>query len=181
MLCQQIINASYPLDSFRYLELGLGTGKPFNSVRTRDKISVDINGQADYNEGTDKFFEEYKGDKFDIIFIDANHEAEFVVRDFNNSLKFIKEDGLIFLHDLYPPDERHCRADSCGDGYKLLHYFMENGYEHYTIQEDFGLTAIKTFEPVEEIKNVSYLDLLNSSNKINFVTVNRLKEILTKR
>lgn len=181
MLCQQIINSVFSKNSFRYLELGLGTGKPFRSIQTEHKISVDINGQADFNEGTDKFFETYKGEKFDVIFIDANHEAKFVARDFNNSLNLIKDEGIIFLHDLFPPDERHCRPESCGDGYKILNYFIENGYDYYSILEDFGLTAVFTFVEIEEYSEVDYLTLLNNQDKINSVDANQLKEILTKR
>ena len=36
---------------------------------------------------------------FDLIYIDGNHLFEFVKRDIFNSLKFIKEDGLIVLDD----------------------------------------------------------------------------------
>ena len=36
---------------------------------------------------------------FDLIYIDGNHLFDFVKRDVINSLKFIKQDGIIVLDD----------------------------------------------------------------------------------
>jgi len=173
MICQEIINAVFKPNSFSYLELGLGTGIPFNSVHTDKKISVDINGHADFNEGTDKFFEDYKGEKFDVIFVDANHEFSAVLRDFNNSINLLNERGIIFLHDLYPPDEDHCQPHKCGDGYKILNKFREMELVYDTLKEDFGLTAVvgcsssrREFESLTDIKDISYKDFIK--NKFNF-------------
>lgn len=38
--------------------------------------------------------------KFDLIFIDANHEYEYVKKDFENYKQFIKKRGLIIFHDI---------------------------------------------------------------------------------
>ena len=38
--------------------------------------------------------------KFDLIFIDANHEYEYVKKDFKNYKQFIKKNGLIIFHDI---------------------------------------------------------------------------------
>ena len=45
--------------------------------------------------------------KFDVIFIDGLHLAEQVERDISNSLKFLKDDGFIVMHDCNPPSEYH--------------------------------------------------------------------------
>jgi SAM-dependent methyltransferase len=42
---------------------------------------------------------EYFADKFDIIYIDANHEYENIVSDIHNSLDLLKESGTIVLND----------------------------------------------------------------------------------
>ena len=40
--------------------------------------------------------------KFDIIFIDGLHEYDQVKKDINNSLLFLNDNGVIFLHDCMP-------------------------------------------------------------------------------
>jgi len=165
MYCQKIINNAFKPNSFRYLELGIGNGIRYKEVHTDNKISVDINGLASFNEGTDKFFEDYKlvnGDnrKFDCIFVDASHEYKQVTKDYNNAISFLKKDGIVFLHDLYPPDEKHSAIDSCGDGFKLLHHFNKKGVNYRTIPEDFGLTCVfkNDFKKIDikEVENISY-------------------------
>ena len=49
--------------------------------------------------------------KFDLIFIDGLHLANQVQKDIENSLKFIKDEGFIVLHDCNPPSEYHQRED----------------------------------------------------------------------
>jgi predicted O-methyltransferase YrrM len=41
-------------------------------------------------------------DKFDIIFIDGLHEYDQVKKDINNSIKFLNNGGVIYLHDCMP-------------------------------------------------------------------------------
>jgi len=165
MYCQKIINNVFEPNSFRYLELGLGDEVRYKEVHTDNKISVDINGRASFNEGTDKFFEDYKlinGDnrKFDCIYVDASHEYKQVTKDYNNGINFLKKNGIIFIHDLYPPDKNHCSINSCGDGFKLLYHFNKIGVNYRTIPEEFGLTCIFKNDlkkiDIEEVENISY-------------------------
>ena len=53
------------------------------------------------NSTTDDFFLNYNSDeKFDCIFIDADHTYEGVSKDYYNTLKLIKSGGYIILHDV---------------------------------------------------------------------------------
>ena len=52
------------------------------------------------NSNTHTFFQNYKSDKFDCIFIDADHGYEGVKRDYQNSLKHILKGGHIVFHDI---------------------------------------------------------------------------------
>ena len=56
---------------------------------------------------SDIFFENIdKDQKFDIIFIDADHTYEQVVKDINNSMKHLSANGVIIMHDVYVFDEK---------------------------------------------------------------------------
>ena len=47
---------------------------------------------------SDKFFEKNKKE-FDIIYIDGSHHSKDVKKDFENSIKIIKKNGIIILDD----------------------------------------------------------------------------------
>ena len=83
-----IINNIKNIENYTYLELGVFKNKNFNTIKCKEKFSVDVNGNAMFTGTTDDFFSQLKSDKkFDIIFIDANHDYDFVLRDFNNAIK----------------------------------------------------------------------------------------------
>lgn len=52
-----------------------------------------------YNMSTDNFFKQ-NSQEYDCIFIDADHDYEGVMKDYVNSLKFIRKDGWIIFHDI---------------------------------------------------------------------------------
>lgn len=56
---------------------------------------------------------------FDVIFIDASHQAEDVWRDLRNALKHSPEHGLILLHDTYPKDEAATAEGYCGTAWEI--------------------------------------------------------------
>jgi hypothetical protein len=39
---------------------------------------------------------------FDVIFIDGMHQTEYILKDLNNSIKVLKDDGIIFIDDILP-------------------------------------------------------------------------------
>lgn len=107
-----------------YLEIG--TRKPehnFNKINALVKYSVDPGVEykknpVDFKMTSDMFFENLDGKKilserikFDVIYIDGLHLAEQVDRDIKNSLRYLKEDGFIVLHDCNPPTEWHAREN----------------------------------------------------------------------
>ena len=95
----------------KYLELGACGSYNFNEIRCQTKISVDCNPETHptFLMTTDDFFKKMDTDlaetatsKFDIIFIDAEHEDQQVARDIANSLKYLNKGGLIITHDTLP-------------------------------------------------------------------------------
>lgn len=147
-----------------YLELGLGFYNEipwFNHLQFKNKISVDlIDLRADYVGSTDQFFLS-NSKKFDIIYIDAFHQLDFIIRDFNNSLICLNTNGKIFIHDLYPPNETYVSPKACGNGYPLLKYFLDNDFKFKFSPDDHGLTCIYgNFKPIFNVKDIPYSDFI---------------------
>jgi glycosyltransferase involved in cell wall biosynthesis len=91
-----------------YLEIGVEYGECFNKVHFSDKTGIDPDPKFSPLEGqlfistSDQFFET-KGERtFDVIFIDGMHQAEYLLRDINNSIRFLSDDGFIFIDDILP-------------------------------------------------------------------------------
>lgn len=107
-----------------YLEIGVRNPESnFKKIRASKKYSVDPGLEheinlADFKMTSDEFFSQLSGGKildsnieFDVIFIDGLHFAEQVDKDIENSLKYLKEDGFVVLHDCNPPTEWHAREN----------------------------------------------------------------------
>jgi len=89
----------------KYLEIGVEYGYNFDNVHFQNKIGVDPDPKFE-NESlikltSDQFFET-NCDFFDTIFIDGMHQTEYVLRDFNNSISKLNNNGIIFIHDILP-------------------------------------------------------------------------------
>jgi predicted O-methyltransferase YrrM len=89
-----------------YLEIGLREGKCFDQIRCELKESVDPYWMPTYMMTSDAFFATNKK-KYDIIFIDGEHEEEQVLRDISNSLSCLNDDGFIVVHDCNPQEYKH--------------------------------------------------------------------------
>ena len=79
-----------------------------NIKQTQEKIMKKVNTVARllpesevkfFNNTTDKFFES-NIEKYDCIFIDADHTYEGVEKDFKNAQKFLNQNGSIIFHDI---------------------------------------------------------------------------------
>ena len=116
-----------------YLEIGVSRGQAFQRISADMKFAVDpafrltertreladAKGRVvQYFETTsDAFFEDEKSllvrHPVDVALIDGLHTYEQVLRDVENTVRHLKDDGVIFLHDCNPPFElAGRRADS---------------------------------------------------------------------
>lgn len=160
-----IINTLNGIEDKSYLELGVFKNHNFNAIKSNNKFSVDLNGRALFTGTTDDYFSSISLDKkFDIIFIDANHDYDYVLRDFNNAIDHCNE--WILIHDMIPPNLEQTRSDRCSDSYKLLYYFLkETNFKVYPMNENFGLTLIKMpakkVYPSELYSNVTYQEFIS--------------------
>lgn len=109
----EIINTLIAKNSYKnYLEIGIQNRVNFNQIKASRKFSVDPDKNAlpAFIMTSDEFFEkeaEKLGIKFDIIFIDGLHHSEQVIKDIDNSLKLLSENGSIVVHDCNPIKEEH--------------------------------------------------------------------------
>lgn len=158
-----IINNLKNIENYSYLELGLGSGTNFNAICCKDKISVDYStSEATFQLTTDEYFAQLAPDvKFDITFIDANHDYDYVVRDFNNSID--RTNHWILMHDMIPPDEAASVSCYCGDSYKVLYHMLKyTNFTIYPMSTNFGFTLVKLpaskIELSDETKNLPYAE-----------------------
>jgi len=108
-----------------YLEIGVSKGLAFRKISAEEKIAVDpafrlsehTRAVADAKARTTHYFETTSDAFFDnetafldqrpidVALIDGMHTYEQVVRDVENTLRYLRDDGVIFLHDCNPPFE----------------------------------------------------------------------------
>ena len=106
-----------------YLEIGVSKGQAFRQIVADEKIAVDpafriskeCREQADAGGRITHYFETTSDDFFarnadfleqrpiDVALIDGMHTYEQVVRDVENTVRYLRDDGIIFLHDCNPP------------------------------------------------------------------------------
>jgi hypothetical protein len=140
----------------KYLELGIYDASCIKNIANIVEKAVGVDIQKKHNntnfvfieDTTDNFFEK-NNDTFDIIFIDADHKFESVLKDFNNSLKILNKHGLILIHDTDPMKPYLCEAGYCGNSYKMIEYLKNNYPELNFINlpiTEAGLTIVNRYE-----------------------------------
>ena len=103
-----IMNEKY-LKNRVYLEIGVEHGNTFKFIDSIDKIGVDpapeYKNSLIIEKTSDEFFKT-NTKKYDSIFIDGMHQSAYVIRDVINSLKYISNNGIIFMDDILPITQR---------------------------------------------------------------------------
>ena len=114
-----IINALIQKYGYRsYLEVG--TQDPtsnFDKINSECKVSIDPfpRGEVTFVGTSDEYFESIdENSKFDIIFIDGLHHDDQVLKDVENSLNHLSENGTIVCHDCLPTTEDMQARDDHG-------------------------------------------------------------------
>lgn len=106
-----------PLSVKGYLLEGLHL---MTSGSTSSSSQYPFRGVA-YVGASDDFFvdERIKFPSIGFAFIDGDHNYAQAKKDFDNTLNVLADDGVICLHDTYPPTEEYTSEHRCGDVYKL--------------------------------------------------------------
>ena len=199
----------FDINNTFYLEIGVrNPDDNFNKIQASKKYSVDPGieykeNPVDFKVTSDDFFEGLDAGsflnqniKFDVIFIDGLHLAEQVERDINNSLRFLKEDGFLVLHDCNPPTEWHSRYNYSfelspawyywnGSTWKAFVEFRKRkDYYSCCIDSDWGVGIISkkiNFGSANNIENKFYeYDVLNENRKkcLNLISYNNFKTFI---
>ena len=144
----QIINEIINLkNSTDYLEIGCFKNENFNEINISNKIGVDPISGGTHRMTSDQFFLTNKN-FFDLIFIDGLHTYDQVKKDILNSLKFLRTDGIILIHDCLPrkiwyQTPKRMSFTWNGDVWKALVECRTNlDIDVYTILADEGIGAI---------------------------------------
>ena len=99
-----IINHLIRVNNYKsFLEIGTQEHINLSNIIIDKKVSVDPDPEvnADFILPSDDFFKQ-NTDKFDIIFVDGLHHADFVYRDIINSLRILNPGGCVVVHDVIP-------------------------------------------------------------------------------
>jgi Methyltransferase domain len=196
-----------------YLEIGVFNGRVFFRVKSSFKIAVDPEFIFDgarkagklftnpYNlfnkyiqKTSDDFFAQdaaslFAEKKVQLALIDGMHEYSFVLRDVENTLKYLSDDGVIIMHDCNPQTKEEAGSFEewqkkgsvgqwNGDVWKsILHLqSLRDDINVFVLDCDHGLGIITKRKPEnklhfsqEEIKALTYEDF--NANRQNFLNL----------
>tara|TARA_B110000971_G_C19926126_1_gene461639 strand:- start:13 stop:1122 length:1110 start_codon:yes stop_codon:yes gene_type:complete len=128
-----------------YLEIGVEYGNSFKNIIIENKIGVDpdpkFKDERLIKKTSDDFFKS-NNNTFDVVFIDGMHQSDYVLKDLNNSIECLNKNGIIFIDDILPNNEREqnkipikhtyennilkYREPWTGDVWKVIYYLIKN-------------------------------------------------------
>ena len=143
-----------------YLEIGCQGNILFDAVPMLNKIGIDPKEGGTHKEYSDDFFIK-NTEYFDVIFIDGLHVYDQVRRDVVNSIKFLKPDGWVAIHDMLPDDaiSEHVpmisRGPWFGDVWKVAFELASStGIEFKLIKIDAGVGLFRVTHPNATLNNL---------------------------
>jgi len=194
-----------------YLEIGVARGTTLFQIQCENKIAVDpkfmfnrfqklIWNYKNPTNKNNKYFSSTSDDFFhnqsaflnslngiDVIFVDGLHTYRNALQDVLNSLKYIKDDGFIIMHDCFPPHKAAAMPTKtyptieqrkvegwtgawCGDVWKSIVYLKK----HYdsvldisVLNTDFGLGVITLKDQITQSLLI-HEDSFNSIDKMTY-------------
>jgi hypothetical protein len=178
-----------------YLEIG--TQNPngnFNQIDIKNKYSVEPFPHGglsieDYSfVGTsDEYFDFISPDtKFDIIFIDGLHHYQQVLKDIENSLNHLSENGTIVCHDCLPTTEKMQERDDhggewTGDVWKAIAELRIEtiDLDIKVVDTDYGCGIIRRGTNIPYVTNENYKTYtFFNSNKQELMNVISKEQLL---
>lgn len=88
-------------------------------IEERDQNPPALKRVVAFAGPSDDLFKRFAIGPIAYAFIDGDHCYEQAARDFWNTWAILAEEGVIALHDTYPPDETWTAENKCGDVYRL--------------------------------------------------------------
>ncbi|SRR5258706_4657068 len=196
-----------------YLEIGVFNGRVFFRVKSTFKIAVDPSFAFDairklgklfinpYNlfnryieKKSDDFFAQdaprlFANRQCNLSLIDGMHEYDFALRDVENTLKYLSDDGVIIMHDCNPvtKDEactfeewkaKDFKGQWNGDVWKTIMHLrtFRNDINVFVLDCDQGLGVITKQKPErhlafsqDDINRFTYEDF--DKNRVNWINL----------
>ena len=198
----QAINSLTQTDA-KYLEIGVEYGQTFlqTHFKAENKTGVDPDPKFPVTEKEFKFikatsddyfktFFELKVDRpktFDVIFIDGMHQSEYFLRDFNNSVKVLKNNGSIFIDDILPltyneqlkiPRKHYYEngilkygEEWTGDIWKVVYHILKN-YSHNLLLEETKYFYNPSYRGVLHLKLKEEFEIPDLDSDSELSTIN---------
>ena len=151
-----------------YLEIGCDKDQSFSRIKINNKVGVDPISGGTIRTSSNNFFIKNK-DTFDIIFIDGLHHYHQVLKDINNSLNILNNNGFILVHDCLPRTLAQqavprYRGSWQGDVWKaIVELRTKSNLDIITCKIDFGVAIIRKKKNQNPLK----IDCVNFS-KLKF-------------
>ena len=205
-----------------YLEIGTQSGKSLLPLKCKYKIAVDPDFCIPFEKKLkwlfknpsnfrNKYFEETSDDFFnkrksmlqkkyrlDVVLIDGLHTFEASLRDVLNSLEYLNSEGVIIMHDCYPPNIASAKpansyddalkleidgwtVEWCGDIWKTIVYLrrkFSDFLDVYVINTDYGLGIIRIKSEINRSLNIDK-ELFDEINKMQFEEIMQDYETMT--
>ncbi len=173
-----------------YLEIGCDNDENFAKIIVDNKIGVDPLKGGTLRMTSDEFFKNNKKN-FDIIFLDGLHTYEQTIKDIDNSLNYLKEKGVIIIHDCLPKKIWNQIVPRVyghwnGDVWKAIVHSRTYDYaDTYTCIADHGLGIIfkrKNKNPLSieqnNFKKLKFKDYFENHNEfMNLISHKDLEKI----
>lgn len=131
-----------------YLEIGCDKDQSFSRIKINNKVGVDPISGGTIRTSSNNFFIK-NNDTFDIIFIDGLHHYHQVLKDINNSLNILNNNGFILVHDCLPRTLAQqavprYRGSWQGDVWKaIVELRTKSNLDIITCKIDFGVAIIR--------------------------------------
>jgi predicted O-methyltransferase YrrM len=141
----------------RYLEIGVLHGESMKKIQhyAQECYGVDVTfSHRNYNNNvklfempSDQFFANLDPSvKFDMVFIDGDHEKNQVYKDFINSKDRVIDDGLVILHDTVPMNEEmtaHWFCHSAWEAAQKIKKEVRDEWEVLSLPFNPGITIMR--------------------------------------
>ena len=133
-----------------YLELGTHGNETIGKVKCARRYGVDLHvgtptDMALFEMTTDHFLEHFAAaySPYDFVFIDADHAAEQVKKDFLGVWPHVSPEGLVALHDSNPETAKDAEPGYCGNAWEFAEWLHHRNYEAMTLPYCPGLTIVR--------------------------------------
>lgn len=195
---------NFALNQFKfkdYLEIGCAYNECFDNVKAEHKVGVDPRSGGTLRMTSDDFFK-INLEKFDVIFIDGDHEHKQVLRDFKNSLMFLRKGGIIFIHDLLPPTKDHAiypipdnkLRPRCGTTWRVMFDILALKREFFILKHETGIGVFRNQDPYifsdgstlplarteEDSENIPFDKMLQIKSELPIIPGHQWMEMMTR-